>query len=263
MSLTLLFHFNAYQDSVAFTSANTMAGVVYEGKSNVTSFFALKELNEQLTEKNTELQHQVLLLTEELERRKVTSKRLDQILRERNYRIISAKVVQNSVSKTENLLTIDRGSKDGVQKDMGVVSGNGIVGTVYMVGPHYSVVLPALSTLSNISCKIDGTGYFGYLRWTGGNSHYAYVDDVPRHAKFKINQMVVTSGYSAIFPEGIPVGRIKSFEDTPDAVSYRLTIEFVTNFSNLRDVCIIDNKRTHEQLQLLRQAEDSLELVKH
>lgn len=263
VSLTLLFNFNSYQGSVAFTSANSMAGAVYEGQSDVTSFFALKKVNEELTARNTELQHQVLLLTEELERQKVTGKRIEQVLKERNFRIIRAKVVQNSVAKTENLLTIDRGSVDGIEKDMGVVSGNGIVGIVYMVGSHYSVVLPALSTLSSISCKIAGTGYFGHLQWNGGSSHYAYVDDVPRHAKFKINQLVVTSGYSAVFPSGIPVGRIKSFEDTPDGVSYRLTIELSTDFSNLRDVSIIDNKRTHEQLKLLRQAEDSLELVKH
>ena len=79
-------------------------------------------------------------------------------------------MVQNSVNKQNNLITIDRGSADGIKEDMGVVSGNGVVGVVYMVGSHYSVVMPIISVHSSISCEVDGTGYFGYLRWLGGDS---------------------------------------------------------------------------------------------
>lgn len=262
VSLTILFHFNSYHESVAFTSANSVVGTIYEGKSNITSFFSLKQVNKELTATNADLQQQVILLKEELQRYGANSKRIDQILRSRHYTLINAQVVQNSVSKRDNLITIDRGSADGVKEDMGVVSGNGIVGIVYMVGPHYSIVMPILSKYSTISCEISGTGYFGYLRWPGGDSHYAYVEDVPRHAKIKINQMVVTSGYSAIFPSGIPVGRIRKYEQSPDGISYRLVVELMTNFANLRDVCVIDNRHSHEQLKLLQAARDSLELIK-
>ena len=102
-------------------------------------------------------------------------------------------VVLNAAG-VNNLITINKGSLDGVRCDMGVVSGNGIVGIVYMVSRHYSVVIPVLNSSSNISCSIQNRNYFGYLCWEGGSSAYAYLDDVPRHAQFKIYDKVVTSG---------------------------------------------------------------------
>ena len=167
-------------------------------------------------------------------------------------------MVQNSVNKSDNLITINRGSADGVKEDMGVVSGNGAVGVVYMVGPHYSVVMPIISVHSSISCEVDGTGYVGYLRWLGGDSHYAYMEDVPLYADIKKNQWVVTSGYSAIFPAGVPIGRIRASEKSPDGVSYRLKIKLATDFGSLRDVCVIDNSVMNERLELLRATQDSI-----
>ena len=89
------------------------------------------------------------------------------------------------------------------------------------------------------------------------------MEDVPLYADIKINQWVVTSGYSAIFPAGVPIGKIRSAEKSPDGVSYRLVVELSSDFVNLRDVCIIDNHHTHDQLQLLQAAKDSLDLIKN
>ena len=259
----MLFQFNSYQGAVAFTSANSVAGVIYQGKSNITSFLALKEVNRELTITNVNLQQQVLQLKKQLQKYGASSYHIEQALRERNYTVIGAQVVQNSVNKRDNLITIDRGSADGIKEDMGVVSGNGVVGVVYMVGSHYSIVMPIISVHSSISCEVDGTGYFGYLRWLGSDSHYAYMEDVPLYADIKKNQWVVTSGYSAIFPAGVPIGKIRASEKSPDGVSYRLVVELSSDFVNLRDVCVIDNHHTHDQLQLLQSAKDSLELIKN
>jgi rod shape-determining protein MreC len=259
----MLFRFNSYQGSVAFTSANSVAGVIYQGKSNITSFLSLRDVNRELTITNANLQQQVLKLKDQLKKYGVSSYHIEQALREKNYTLIGAQVVQNSVNKSDNLITINRGSADGVKEDMGVVSGNGAVGVVYMVGPHYSVVMPIISVHSSISCEVDGTGYVGYLRWLGGDSHYAYMEDVPLYADIKKNQWVVTSGYSAIFPAGVPIGRIRASEKSPDGVSYRLVVELSSDFVNLRDVCVIDNSHTHGQLQLLQAAKDSLDLIKN
>ena len=263
VSLTMLFQFNSYQGSVAFTSANSVAGVIYQGKSNITSFLSLRDINKELTITNVNLQQQVLQLKKQLKKYGASSYHIEQALRERNYTLIGAQVVQNSVNKQDNLITIDRGSADGVKEDMGVVSGNGVVGVVYMVGSHYSVVMPIISVHSSISCEVDGTGYFGYLRWSGSDSHYAYMEDVPLYADIKINQWVVTSGYSAIFPAGVPIGKIRSAEKSSDGVSYRLVVELSSDFVNLRDVCVIDNHHTHDQLHLLQAAKDSLDLIKN
>lgn len=262
VGFVLLFSYNSYQGSVWVSSANSMAGFVYEKKSKVDSYLALAELNSQLTSRNAYLEYQVQAMKEELEKQGKDSTHIAGIANPESYGVIPAQVVQNSVDKRDNLITINKGEADGVRKDMGVVSGTGVVGIVYMAGPHYSVVIPALSSRSSISCKIEHTNYFGYLRWNGGASNLAKVDEVPRHAHFKLYDRVVTSGYSAVFPPGIPVGKIIHVFNSPDGLSYQLQVHLYTDFANLRDVCVIDNSKMHEQLKVLRAAQDSLLMQK-
>lgn len=258
ISLTLLFRHNSYQSAAWVSSANVVAGVAYESEATITHFFKLNKLNKELTQRNLFLEHQVAKLSEELDRKGIDSLEVAKLLGEGGYKLIPAEVVQNSVDKTDNLITINKGEADGVRKDMGVVSGNGVVGIVYLTGAHYSVVIPVLSSRSSISCMIDRRGYFGYLRWNGGKSNLAFVDDVPRHARFKLYDRVVTSGYSTVFPRGIAVGKIIHVFNSPDGVSYRLQVQLYTDFANLRDVCVVDNSKMREQLEIIRQAQDSL-----
>lgn len=257
----LLFQYNNYQSSVWFSSANVVTGKVYEVNSKITQFFSLVKLNEELTHRNVYLEQQVQALYNQLEEKDVDTtlaKGASMKVLE-HFRVIPAKVVSNSVDKKDNLITIDKGEADGVRKDMGVVSGTGVVGIVYMAGKHYSVVIPVLSSKSSISCTIDGRGYVGYLHWTGGNSQMAYVDDIPRHARFKLYDRVVTSGYSSVFPPGIAVGKIIHVYNSSDGLSYRLQVHLYTDFSRLRNVCVIDDDHIQERLDILRAAQDSLE----
>ncbi|MDD7317178.1 MAG: rod shape-determining protein MreC [Prevotella sp.] len=260
MSLVLLFRFNSYQGSVWFTSANAVTGKVYEVKSSVESFISMGKLNEQLTMRNVYLERQVKQLSDMLARENSDSTllRSTQVQLLSRYRLIPAKVVSNSVNKQDNLITIDKGSLDGIRPDMGVVSGNGIVGVVYLVSPHYSIVIPVLNSHSNISVMIDGRGYFGVLHWEGGDSRMAYVDDIPRHARFNGGDNIVTSGYSALFPPGINVGKVHRTYNSPDGMSYRLSITLATDFSNLRDVCVINDAKLQERVNLMRAAKDSI-----
>lgn len=258
VSLVLLFSYNSYQGSVWISSANSIAGKVYEHESKIRSYLALAELNSELTSRNQYLEYQLQAMRDELEKQGFDSTHIAGITDPSGYKIIHAKVVSNSIDKTDNLITIDKGEADGVKRDMGVVSGTGVVGIVYLAGQHYSVVIPVLSSKSSISCKIEKKQYFGYLRWNGGASNLAYVDEVPRHAHFKLYERVVTSGYSSVFPQGIPVGKILHVFNSPDGLSYRLQVQLYTDFGNLRDVCVIDNTHMHEQLEMLRAAQDSL-----
>jgi len=258
ISMILLVNYNSYQGSVWVSTANTVAGVVYDGEAEVQSFFALTKLNDQLSRRNIYLEHQVKELTEALKHEGIDSTVIASLKEPTPYKLIGAKVVSNSISKKDNLMTIDKGEADGVHKDMGVISGHGVVGIVYLAGKHYSVVIPALSSKSSISCKIERRGYFGYLHWEGGKSNMAYVDDVPRHARFKLYERVVTSGYSSVFPEGVAVGKIIHVYNSADGVSYRLQVQLYTDFANLRDVYVVDNSAMLEQLNVLRAAQDSL-----
>ena len=256
----LLFRYNSYQGSVFFSSANVAAGKVYEFDAQAKSFFSLTKVNEQLTQRNLYLEEQVKDLTErmvELTNDTNYTKR-SQLEMLSSYKLIPAKVITNSINQRDNLITLDKGSDDGVRVDMGVACGNGVVGIVYMVSKKYCVVIPVLNSHSNISVTVDKRGYFGYLHWKGGDASMAYVDDVPRHARFKLYDTIVTSGYSSVFPPGLLVGKVRHVYNSPDGVSYRLKIKLATDFGSLRDVCVIDNSVMNERLELLRATQDSI-----
>lgn len=260
VSMVLLFQYNSYQGSAWFSSANAVTGKLYEWDANVETFFSLTKVNQELTQRNAYLEQEVQKLSDSLVSVTKDSSiyHRDQFALLRNYRLIPAKVVANSIDKPGNLMTIDKGSADGIHKDMGVISGTGVVGIVYLVAEHYAIVIPVLNTKSNISCMIQNRGYFGYLRWKGGVSDLAYLEEVPRHAHFKLGDYVVTSGYSAVFPPGVRVGRILHVFNSADGLSYRVQLRLSTDFASLRDVCVIDDSAMKERLEIMRAAEDSI-----
>jgi rod shape-determining protein MreC len=263
ISGVMLFRYNSYQGSVWLSSANQVAGQFYEMESGITSFFSLTRANEELTLRNFYLERQVDQL-----RRLYTDATKDTTVEERNqlkflsqYKLIPAKVVSNSVNKPDNLMTINKGKADGVEVDMGVACGNGVVGVVYLVSDHYSVVIPALNANSSrISCAIRNRDYFGYLHWTGGDPMIAFVEDIPRHAHFKKGEWVVTSGYSSIFPPGVLVGQIEKVFNSNDGLSYKLQVRLSTDFSCLRDVVVVSDKSISERVKLLEAARDSIRM---
>lgn len=261
VSMVLLFQYNSYQGSAWFSSANAVTGKLYEWDANVETFFSLTKVNQELTQRNAYLEQEVQKLSDSLVSVTKDSSiyHRDQFALLRNYRLIPAKVVANSVDKPGNLMTIDKGSADGIHKDMGVISGTGVVGIVYLVAEHYAIVIPVLNTKSNISCMIQNRGYFGYLRWKGGVSDLAYLEEVPRHAHFKLGDYVVTSGYSAVFPPGVRVGRILHVFNSADGLSYRVQLRLSTDFARLRDVCVIDDAAMKERLEIMCAAQDSIE----
>ncbi len=263
ISAVLLFQYNNYQSSVWFSSANMFVGKFYEWSSSVESFFSLTKVNEDLTRRNYYQERQLNQLRRLYA--EVTEKTSDDEQNGLNllnqYQTISAKVVTNELHKFENLLTIDKGEADGVEPGMGVACGKGVVGVVYQTSSHYSIVIPVLNTTSSrISCAIRGRGYFGVLRWDGKDAGIAYVEDIPRHARFKRGEWVETNGYSSIFPPGVLVGQIKEVYNSRDGLSYRLQVRLSTDFGTLRDVVVISDKSIAERTRLMQAARDSLKL---
>ena len=261
VSVVLLFQYNSYQGSVWFSSASAVAGKVYELESKMTAYLSMAKENEELTMRNLYQERQL----DQLRRlyaeatKDTTAAELKELEFLSQYKLIQAKVVENSIHKLENLITIDKGRKDGVEPDMGVACGNGIVGVVYLVSDHYSVVISALNAASSrISCAIRGRGYFGYLHWYGGDPSVAYVEDVPRHAKFKLGEWMVTSGFSSIFPSGVQVGKIEQVYNSSDGLSYKLKVRLSTDFGNVRDVVVISDKSIAERAALMQAARDSI-----
>ena len=260
VSFVLLFKYNSYQGSVWFSSANAVAGKVYDASSAVDQYFSLVDVNRKLTERNVYLERELARLTDTATVAAKDSTYMQRMQAGvlRKYKSVPARVVSNSLDKLNNFITIDKGTADGVGKDMGVACGLGVVGIVYLTAEHYSVVIPVLNSKSNISCSIRGRGYFGYLHWYGDRPDEAYLDDVPRHARFRIGDIVVTSGYSSVFPPGMLVGKIMRVYNSANGVSYRLRVKLSTDFGNLRDVCVINDSEMMEQMKLLEAANDSL-----
>ncbi len=260
ISFVLLFRFNSFQGSVFFSSANAVAGKIYEYNSAVTTFFNMSQNNKRLSERNLMLEQQVRSLSQYIAKNNGDSLFLEQSQKNAlaGIKLIPAKVISNSTDKEDNLITIDKGHADGVREDMGVACGTGVVGVVYMASDHYAIVIPVINVNSNISVTIRKRGYFGFLHWKNKPSDIAYIDDVPRHARFALGDYVVTNGYSSIFPAGIMVGKILHVFNSADGLSYRVQIRLATDFGNLRHVCVIDNSTLKDKALLLKAAQDSL-----
>ncbi len=247
-SFVLLFRFNNYQHSVFFTSANAVAGKIYEISGGIASYFHLKTINSDLLARNIMLEQRVAVLEKTLAQIKdgtAVYHSLDSISTE-NYCLFKASVIKNSLNRTDNYITLDRGESDGIRPEMGVVDANGVIGIVYKTSDNYSLVLSLLNSKSSISCKIQGSDYFGYLKWEGGDIQHAYLRDLPRHAEFNMGDTVLTSGYSAVFPAGIMVGTIDEIKDSHDGLSYLLRIKLATDFGRVGEVRVISRNDKEE-----------------
>jgi rod shape-determining protein MreC len=263
LSMVLLFQFNSYQGSVWLSTANAVAGRVYEWNAAVESFFTQAHNNEMLTQRNFYQERQLAQLRRLYQEatKQTDPKELQELEKISQYKLIPAKVVTSELHKKNNLMTIDAGQAEGVEPGMGVACGQGVVGVTFLCSDHYSVVVPVLNiSSSRISCTIRNRGYFGVLRWYGEESGYAYVEDIPRHARFKRGEWVETNGYSSIFPAGVLVGKIVEVYNSRDGLSYKLKVRLSTDFGTLRDVVVISDKSIAERMRLMQAARDSLKL---
>jgi rod shape-determining protein MreC len=252
VSLLSLVKYNSYQGSVAFTTANDAVGTLYRWGSNVVAYFHLGEENAALEAENELLRKQLHDLQQQLRQMHVVPDSLPahEEQGESEYRFVQAQVVSMTLHKAKNLMTIDKGERDGVRPEMGVVSSNGVIGIVYLCSQHYSIVIPLLNTHSQISCRLRGSEYFGTMQWERGDADYSYVNGIPRHAQVKKGDWIETNGFSDIFPEGIPVGQVVKIGDSSDGMAYRLTVKLGVDFKTLRNVSVITNYSKPERRQL-------------
>lgn len=244
----LLFNSNPYQQSVYMTSANAVSTKVYQTATGITSYFGLRDINEDLQRRNSALELEVLSLKQQLIEFKdmeyAANHPVDSVLQ--RYNFILAHVINNTVHKPHNYITIQKGSLDGIQPDMGVVDQNGVVGKVNIVGPHSARIISLLNNNLRVSCKIKESNTLGSLVWAGGDYRTALLEEIPRHATFAKGDTVITSGYSTSFPEGIPVGVILGEQKGHDDNFHTLRVRLFTDFSKLSTVRIVVDKMARE-----------------
>lgn len=240
-SLFLLFRFNLYQGSVWFTSANVVSARILEAEASLLQYINLGYQNKALMQRNVVLEQRVHALAGQLARVTHDSTYMEQRQASmlNGFTMVEAEVINSTVKKKDNYITINKGEADGIKPEMGVVCGTGIVGIVYMTTPHNSIVLPLLNSRSNISCRLRETDYYGYLRWDGKHLLHASMGDVPRHARVKTGMKVETSGFSAVFPPGIFIGVVKKVENSDDGLSYKLDVNLSTDFARLSHVIVL------------------------
>ena len=252
-SLFLVFKHNSFQRSVYLSSANKVSSQLYGVSNNVTSFFSLKRDNKGLLERNAELEHTVQLLKKHIvtltgDTSTIDAFTLDSIV-PAQFEFIPADVVNISISKFNNYITIDKGSLNGVRPDMGVISSAGVVGVVRNVSQHSAVIIPIINPKFRLGAKLKNSENFGSIAWDGRNADEAQLREVPKHEVFAVGDTVVT-GFSRIFPEGIIVGYTKELGISPDDNFNTFNINLATNFHTLQHVLIIDDKYHRERMAL-------------
>jgi rod shape-determining protein MreC len=238
---------HAYQNAGFVNSANEVVGRTYESINNTKEYLRLKEINDSLRDENARLRGaQFASYRDETYTVDANCNNdFSQI-----YTFISAKVINKTTDKANNYITINRGSKQGIKKDMGVITDHGIVGIVTTVSEHFAVVMTVLHKDSKISVKIGQSNYTGSLVWEGKNPRECDVVNVPNHVKVAVGDTVYSTGYSSIFPENIMVGRIKKATVPSGSNFYEITVTLSTNFESLPYVYVVNYLYKKEQAEV-------------
>ncbi len=245
-----LIYQNKHYNEVAYLNvANETSGKAFATYRGVSDYFYLRRFSDSLVAENAKLR-------EELAESKYDTKVDSGSIRDstsksvQQYNYISARVIQNSVNHAKNLIYLDRGKLQGVQKQMGVINGNGIVGQVISVTDNYSAVMSVLSKDFKVSAKFKKNEFFGNMHWDGINSNTASMEDIPKHVPVKVGDTVVTSGFSQLFPRNIMVGTVSDVKMEADKNFLDIKLKLSTNFNSLSYVYVINNMRK-EEIQVL------------
>jgi rod shape-determining protein MreC len=241
---------NQYQGASFFNSSNSFVANINGLSQNLREYFLLRETNQVLAEENTLLRKQLEQKNQSLQPSISDStiiKRFD---------FVTAKVVNNSVARTTNFVTIDKGGLQGIEAGMAVISPQGVVGKVKVTSDHFSVITSVLNIDIMISAVMKRTGYFGTIQWDGTNADYINFNFIPRHVDPQPGDTIVTSGYSGVFPEGILVGTIAEKSLRDGAPFYELKVKLSQDFRKLRYVAVVKSNLLPELDSLEKQIPD-------
>jgi rod shape-determining protein MreC len=250
--ILLMVHHNGYQGSRVLNSSNQAVGGVYRGLANTKEYFSLKNENDRLARENAVFRNFLksnysVLPLKEFKRRDTLYKL--------QYTYVNAKVVNSTVNKQRNFLTLNIGSGQGITQDMGIMSSEGIIGIVTDVSENFSSAMSLLHKDVRVNCQLKKDGSYGPLIWGGGDYRYSYLTDIPTHAKIKPGDTVITSELSGIFPEGIVVGTISGYERKQNEDFYTVKVKLSADLKKVNHVYVIKNKLKTERDSLEKNAQ--------
>ena len=244
---------NNYIQRIAFVKAtNVVSGSIYEQISVWSDYLNLREQNNQLQNENAELRNMLQTAFYVTDSSRTFH---NDSSKQRRYAHLPAKVVNNTVNKQFNFITVDRGTNAGIAENMAVTGPEGIVGIVYGVSERFATIMPVINRNFRVSAKIKKNNHFGSLAWDGRSYRHATLSEISLHVPVEVGDTIVVSGYSGNFPEGIPIGTVDKIEQK-DGSFYTIDVLLATNFRKLYYVTIIDDFMKKEQLNLEQKALD-------
>ena len=246
LSFLLIFQYNSFQRSGFVNQTRTITSFLQDNFSGFSSYFHLRVENEVLSMENARLRNE---LSEKGHHEKVPGMVVDSVSKTA-YRYIPSRVISCSVNKQYNYLTVNKGTKQGIYPDMAAISETGVVGIVVAASENYSTIISVLNRNFRLSSRLKKNKYFGIIEWDGRSPEYVGLKEIPVHIDVQAGDTVVTSGFSAVFPEGIMVGTIDNVEDTGGNF-HEIKIRLSTDYQKLYHVNLIrfTNKAELEELE--------------
>ncbi|MEN8965186.1 MAG: rod shape-determining protein MreC [Polaribacter sp.] len=238
IALAITFNNLSFQKSKFVNSANAISGGLYSQVANISDYFSLKSENKILLEENTHLRN--LLELKNIVSLNKDSAIVDATLYFQKYTFLNADIIKNSYANAFNFLTINKGKKQGLQREMAVINSKGIIGITDNSTSNYTRVQSILNKNSSINARLKNNRYFGSLKWNGENYNVVQLIDIPRQAPIKVGDTIETGGRSAIFPEGILIGSVIKVNNT-STVNNSIDVKLFNDMSNLGPVYVIKN----------------------
>ncbi|MBD9179781.1 MAG: rod shape-determining protein MreC [Odoribacter splanchnicus] len=255
VSFSLIVQHNNYQRTVFSGHTATFFCYISSTISDIDNYFSLKETNEKLVAENTDLRNRIENIKSALDGQENYIWGEDSSFFDTDYRYQSARMVNSSFNKTKNYITLDKGSSDGVAKEMAVCSREGVVGIIQNTSRHYARVLPLVNTNLRVSAKLKKNGYYGSLQWDGNDYRYSYLNDIPFHVDVAQGDTIVTSGFSSIFPEGELIGFVETVnKETANFLTIK--VKLAVDFKKISDVYVVANLNKSEKLELEEMTHD-------
>jgi rod shape-determining protein MreC len=237
---------NSYHNSRLVNGVRGITHGIEEKINNTKSYLSLHEINENLAAENVALRN---LLAKLSRRESSLFFSIDDSSHKQQYLHSSAEVIENSINKQKNFFTLNKGESQGIKVNMAVISAYSVAGVIVGCSGNYSVAMSLLNPDFKLSARIKSNGYFGSLSWDGRDYRYAILSDIPQHVLVNVGDTIETTGYSAIFPEGVIVGTVSDYEKFGGDF-YKITILLSTDFKKLHFVDVIGNMKKTEQLEL-------------
>ncbi len=237
VALLLTIQSHSYHKSKFINSANFLSGGLYQASNAVSDYFNLKQQNSILQEENKQLRY-LLYGNDNI----INQSYVDSTTYGIKYKITAAKVLKNSYALTNNILTVNKGTRDSIKQDMGVITSRGILGIIDNTSKKYATVISILNNTASISAQLKKTNHFGSLNWNAISPEYIQLTDIPKIAPVVIGDTIITSGRSSIFPKGVPIGFVESFNLDNAENYYEINIKLFNDMTSIEHVYIIENQ---------------------